>query len=405
MPSSRRRFLSSLALTLTGAAYGTSDADAIDPSLNSNLDWPMARYDPAGTGHHPTASGPTEDIAVQWTHDAPDWFFGTTSLIRRDDTLYAVGNGLLTLDSESGDRRFGYAGPYQSSPAVAPASTYNTDTLAVTASSGVFGLNASGGYTIPLLDHTIGAERWTGPQSAGGGFFGPADADTPVTADGVIYTALPGTNSVVALDPNNGQVQWRQTHHEDDPVSAEINRPAVKDGIVFVTNWPKQAAAYRAETGEQQWLVELDDQLLLPPIATDQGVVVPSREFVYFLDPTDGSEVWRYSTDGNATESTPAVADGTIFVADEQDSLHAIVLETGEQRWTAPFDGPTTPVIADGTVYAVKSGYSLVAIDAETGETLFEYRPSQVPLSTPIVGDGVLYVANRKRVLALEEAP
>jgi outer membrane protein assembly factor BamB len=219
----------------------------------------------------------------------------------------------------------------------------------------------------------------------------------------VIYTALPGTNSVVALDPNNGQVQWRRTHHEDDAVSAEINRPAVKDGLVFVTNWPKQAAAYRAETGERQWLVELDDQLLHPPVATDEGVVVPSREFVYLLDPADGSERWRYSTDGNATESTPAVANGTIFVADERESFHAIDLVTGQQRWTAPFDGPTTPVVADGTVYAVESGYSLVAIDADSGETLFDYRPSQVPLSTPIVGDGVLYAANRERVLALEE--
>jgi outer membrane protein assembly factor BamB len=97
------------------------------------------------------------------------------------------------------------------------------------------------------------------------------------------------------------------------------------------------------------------------------------------------------------------VADETVFVADERESLHAIDLVTGRQRWTAPFDGPTTPVVADGTVYAVESGYSLVALNAESGETLFEYRPTQVPLSTPIVGDGVLYAANRERVLALEE--
>jgi outer membrane protein assembly factor BamB len=363
----------------------------------------MARYDPAGTGHHPSASGPTDGVTVRWAHDAPDWFLGTTPLVRHGELLYAVGNGLLALDSESGSRRFGHTSPGRSSPALAPASAYKTDTLVVTAPSGVFGLNAGGGVTVPLVNHVIGAERWAGPQSAGGGFFGPADAEHPVTADGVIYTALPGTNSVVALDPNDGQVQWRRTHHEDDAVSAAINRPAVKDGLVFVTNWPKQAAAYRAETGERQWLVELDDQLLHPPVATDEGVVVPSREFVYLLDPADGTEMWRYATDGNATESTPAVADETVFVADERESLHAIDLVTGRQRWTAPFDGPTTPVVADGTVYAVESGYSLVALNAESGETLFEYRPTQVPLSTPIVGDGVLYAANRERVLALEE--
>ncbi|WP_157533198.1 PQQ-binding-like beta-propeller repeat protein, partial [Haloferax profundi] len=120
--------------------------------------------------------------------------------------------------------------------------------------------------------------------------------------------------------------------------------------------------------------------------------------------PTDGSVVWQYSTDGNATESTPAVANGTIFVANERDSLHAIDIETGRQRWTIPFEGPSAPIVADGTVYAVEAGYSLVGIDAASGDTLFEYRPSQVPLSTPIVGDGVLYAANRRRVVALREA-
>jgi outer membrane protein assembly factor BamB len=237
----------------------------------------MARYDPAGTGHHPTASGPTDDVAIRWAHSVPDWFLGTSSLVRRGETLYAVGSGLLALDSDSGDRKFGHRGPYQSAPAVAPAAAYTTDTLAVTAPSGVFGLSASGGFSVPLLEHTIGAERWAGPQSRGGGFFGPAEADNPANAK--VYTAVPGTNAVVALDPNNGQVQWRQTYHEDDSISAEINRPAVKDGVVYVTNWPKQAAAYDAETGERHWVVELGDQTLLPPVATDRGVVVPSREY------------------------------------------------------------------------------------------------------------------------------
>ncbi|WP_225317771.1 MULTISPECIES: PQQ-binding-like beta-propeller repeat protein [Haloferax] len=364
----------------------------------------MSRYDPEGTGHHPTASGPKDDVEILWKHDATDWFLGTSSLVRRGDTLYAVGNGLLALDSDSGERKFGHTGPYQSTPAFAPASVYESDTLAVTASSGVFGLNADGGFTIPLLDRNVGTERWTGPQTAGGGFFGPAKADTPVTATGRIYTALPGTNSIAALDPNDGQVLWRRTHHKDDAVSADINRPAVRDGLVFTTNWPGQAAAYQAETGDRVWMVELDDQLLLPPVATEQGVVVPSREFVYLLDQTDGSVVWQYSTDGNATESTPAVANGTIFVANERDSLHAIDIETGQQRWTVPFEGPSAPIVADGTVYAVEAGYSLVAIDAASGDMLFEYRPSEVPLSTPIVGDGVLYAANRRRVVALREA-
>ncbi|WP_394346458.1 PQQ-binding-like beta-propeller repeat protein [Haloarcula amylovorans] len=364
----------------------------------------MARYDPAGTGHHPTASGPKADVEIAWTHDAPEWFLGTAPPIRRGETLHIAGNGLLALDSETGERQFGHPGPYGSAPARVRSSVYETDTLAVTASSGVFGLNASGGLRIPLLGERFGVERWGGSQSPRPSFFGPADSATPVTADGTIYTAIPGANAVAALDPDDGGVRWRNTHHEDDAASAEFNRPAVRDGLVFVTNWPRQATAYRAETGERHWQRELDEQMVLAPVATDAGVVVQTRNGVQLLDTADGSTLWSRDLDANAVESAPAVADGTIFAADEQESLHALDLRTGEPRWTTPFDGPTSPVVADGVVYAVRSQVALVAVDAESGEQLFEYEPSEVPLSAPVVGDGVLYATNRRRVIALEEA-
>jgi outer membrane protein assembly factor BamB len=404
MALSRRRWLEVSGLALAGSLGSMVVTSGAESGHTSMYDWPMARYDPAGTGHHPSASGPKDGIKIAWTHDTTDWFLGTVSPIHQTGTIYAVGNGLLALDSDTGTRQFGVPGPYRSSPARARTSVYNTATLAVTAPSGVFGLNASGGFDIPLLQQSRDAERWAGPQSPTGGFFGSADLVPPVTANTTIYTAIPGTNSIAALDPTDGQVRWRSTHHEDDAVSVAFNRPAVHDGLVFVTNWPRQATAYRADTGEQHWQHELDEQTLLAPVATEEGVVVPSRNRVTLLNAADGTVLWDRALDGNVIESAPAVANGTIFVADEQESLHALDLATGEPLWTTPFEGSTSPVVADGIVYAVRSSYALVAIDAVSGTKRFEYQPSQVPLSTPIVGDGVLYAANRKRVIALEEA-
>lgn len=404
MAPSRRRLLAAAGVALAGSLGGALATGGAESDSASAADWPMARYDPAGTGHHPGAVGPKAAVETAWTHEATDWFLGTTPPIRLGGTIYAAGNGLLALDRDTGERQFGTPGPYQSSPARAETSVYDTDTLTVTAPSGVFGLNAGGGLKPPLLNRAVGTERWTGPRSPGPGFFGPADPATPVAADGTIFTSLPGTNSIAALDPDDGQVEWRRTHHEDDRVSVSFNRPAVADGVVFVTNWPWQVTAYDADSGAQRWQRELDEQTVLAPVATGEGVVVPSRNAVRLLDATDGSRLWKRTHDGNVTESAPAVADGTVFLADERGSMRAFDLETGESLWTTPFDGPTSPVVADGVVYAVRSGFSLVAIDAESGEKRFEYRPSQVPLSTPVVGDGVLYAVNRNRIIALEEA-
>lgn len=403
MPSTRRRFLVLSGLALAGSVAGESLASSDEADGPSADEWPMGRYDPAGTGHNPAASGPKDDVEVAWSHESTDWFLGTQQPIRRGNTIYATGNGLLALDSDTGQRQFGRPGPYQSSPARVPTSIYRTDTLAATAPSGIFGLNAGGGIDVPLLDHSLGSERWAGPEVPGPGFFGPNEAVTPVTADGTVFTPVPGTNSLVALDPTDGTVRWRSTHHEGEAIGDTFNRPVVRDDIVVVTNWPHQATAFDAKTGEQRWQRELDEQLILAPVATDAGIVVPSRNRVWLLDAADGSTVWERDLGGNATESAPAVGDGTIFVADEQESLHALNLATGEVLWSTPFDGPTTPVVADGYVYAVRSSFSLEAFDAETGEKQFVYEPSQVPLSPPVVGDGVLYVTNRKRVVALEE--
>ncbi|MBO4249257.1 PQQ-like beta-propeller repeat protein [Halomicrobium sp. IBSBa] len=400
MPSTRRRLLASAGFALAGAVGG-SVAGAQSESPPEPLSWPMARYDAAGTASHSSATGPRGEVEVAWSHESTDWFRGTTSPISVGGRLYAAGGGLLALDPENGERAFGATGPYQSSPARAPAAIYETATLAVTTPTEVFGLNEGGGIGVPLTDERLGVERWREPGSKPG-FFGPLEPPSPVVADETIYTPVPAGESLVALDSESGHVRWRVAF-DDEETSSSFQRPAIRDGLVFATAWPGQVSAYRAESGVRGWHRNLDEQMISSPVATAEGVVVQTREDVRLLDPADGSRLWDTDLDANVTDSVPAVADGTVFVADELGSMRALDLASGEVLWTTPFDGKTAPVVADGVVYAVRSGFELVGLDAASGERLFTYRPSQVPLSAPIVGDGRLYAANRKRVIALEE--
>lgn len=398
MPSTRRRLLASAGLAVAGAVGGSVATSQSDPSAET-VTWPMARYDAAGTAHHPSATGPSSEVRVAWRHETTDWYRGTTPPISADGRLYVVGHGLLVLDPETGERAFGAPGPYRSTPARSPASIYGTATLAVSTPTAVFGLNGGGGIDMPLTGERLGVERWTGPAS-GPSFFGSSEPVPPVVADETIYTAVPGTTALVALDPANGRVRWRSSL--DEETSSSLQRPAVRDGLVFATAWPGQVTAWRTETGAREWHRDLDEQMVSPPVATTEGVVVQTREGVRLLDPADGSPVWGIDLDANVTESVPAIAAGTVFAVDEQGSMHALDLDSGTEQWTTPFDGESAPVVADGVVYAVRSGFELVGIDAENGDRLFTFRPSQVPLSAPIVGDGVLYAANRERVIALE---
>jgi len=278
MPSTRRNFLTLAGVAVAGAVAPTGDAG--ETATASDVDWPMARYDPAGTGAHPTATGPKNDVERTWTYTSSSSFGRPVPPIHLDGTLYATHDGLVALDSDTGATQFERAGQYRSTPARVRASIYTTDTLAVTGSAGVVGLNAGGGIGLPGVDAAVGARRWTGPRAAEGGFFGQPMAVDPVTDDGTVYAAPPGADSIIALDANNGAVDWRQTPREGDGYGVEIKRPAVTDGRVFVTNWPYQATAYDAATGAQRWQRELEEQMVLAPVATDDGLVVQTRDAV-----------------------------------------------------------------------------------------------------------------------------
>ncbi|SDR05060.1 PQQ-binding-like beta-propeller repeat protein [Natronobacterium texcoconense] len=405
MPS-RRTLLAGVGIALAGGTTGAALASRPESPSSSPFDWPMAQYDPAGTGYNPDASGPTDDVQVAWEHDSTEWFRGASAPIRLGDTLYAVGNGLVALEVDSGERQFARHGPYTSSAAVARASAYRTETLAVTSTGGVYGLNASGGLDVPGLERGLGSQRWEGP---GSGQYRPtsehAPTTDPIAVDETVYATVPGTNDLVAVDASDGTERWRVTVEDDDIVSASFGRPTVRDGTVYVANWPNRVSAYDREDGTERWQRDLEDQMQLSSPATEEGVVVTSRNGVTLLDSDEGNTIWRRDLEGNAIDGAAAVAEGTVFLSDGNDRFHALDLETGESLWSVPFERETTPVVADGMVYAVEHDAVLVALEADTGEEQFRYEPPEVPLSPPIVGDGRLYAVNRGRIVALAEEP
>ncbi|WIV67716.1 PQQ-binding-like beta-propeller repeat protein [Natrialbaceae archaeon AArc-T1-2] len=400
MPS-RRWLLAGAGSVLTALVGGHAVAGRTR-SDGDSVHWPMARYDAAGTGHSPDASGPKDAVRVAWERELDTSFSGAVSPILFEGTLYAVGGPVVALEAETGELEFTHDGPYRSSPAPAATDVYRTDTLAISSPAGVVGLNAGGGYRIPLLGGRVGVDRWHGPgEDPDRSPLGPPDAPPPVAVDDAIYAAVPGTNDLVALEATDGTERFRVSHG----AGSGNWRPAVRNDTVYAVGYARELGAYDAETGENHWTVEIDDLTPHAPTVTDEVVVVPGRESVTAVEVDDGSVRWEYDHDGNVSppdRSDAAVADGRVFVADGTGSLHAIDLESGEERWTASVGGQASPVVADGVVYLTRRTVSVYAFDAETGEERWEYDLER-PTSAPAVGDGRLYLVGSRRIVALEE--
>ena len=86
--------------------------------------------------------------------------------------------------------------------------------------------------------------------------------------------------------------------------------------------------------------------------------------------PTSAPTVkWAFKTAGPIV-TTPAIADGVVYIGSMSGHLHAIDQQTGKEKWNFKSRMPiaSSAAVADGTVYFVSSTGSLAAIDAATGQ-------------------------------------
>ncbi len=87
-----------------------------------------------------------------------------------------------------------------------------------------------------------------------------------------------------------------------------------------------------------------------------------------------GGVKWVFNTGGPIVTS-PAIADGVIYIASLSGHLFAIDQQTGKEKWKFKSSMPiaSSPSIVDGILYFVSSGGALVALDVATGQPKWVY--------------------------------
>jgi len=85
---------------------------------------------------------------------------------------------------------------------------------------------------------------------------------------------------------------------------------------------------------------------------------------LYALAAETGDVQWRFETD-EVIVSSPTVASGVVFAADNGGNVFAFDGSTGDRRWTVETGASTwcSPIIVDGTLF-IETGGTLHAIDA-----------------------------------------
>ena len=94
-----------------------------------------------------------------------------------------------------------------------------------------------------------------------------------------------------------------------------------------------------------------------------------TNDKVYALDATTGSKQWSFAT-GDTVTSSPAVADGVVYVGSGDDHVRSLDATTGTRLWRATTGGPvvSVPAVANGVVYASSQDGNLYSYDLAGGQ-------------------------------------
>jgi eukaryotic-like serine/threonine-protein kinase len=105
---------------------------------------------------------------------------------------------------------------------------------------------------------------------------------------------------------------------------------------------------------------------------------------------------WRRSLE--VGDSSPAVANGVVYVTSGYGYVYALKASTGAVLWnySTGDDVQTSPAVANGVVYfgGYYNGYAstVYALNAATGALLWTYTIGPYTYSSPTVANGVVYV-------------
>lgn len=121
----------------------------------------------------------------------------------------------------------------------------------------------------------------------------------------------------------------------------------------------------------------------------------------------DGSEAWRYQPTGTVLDlGAPSVAGELVYLVASDDSVRAIGVTDGTQRWASALYSPPVPsppaVSGDG-VFVTDVDGTVYAFDALTGVETWRFATNRKAIAAPIVAfDTVVQPANDGSIVAID---
>jgi outer membrane protein assembly factor BamB len=245
-----------------------------------------------------------------------------------------------------------------------------------------------------------------------------------VAASGGIVYVCSADSNVYALNAFSGVKIWNFTTRwvvEDTP--------AIVNGIIYFGDVGGNVYALNIADGTRVWNFTTGIRVDSSPAVANGVMYIGSWDSnVYALDATNGQKIWNYSTAIIWSHNTPhssvssvVVGNGAVYAIGGDgyiNTLYALNTTNGILLWNTPIGetvtAPTTsPCAGNGLVFVGCSinippspgKADVVAFDATDGTPVWNQTGPAGGFSTPVLGDGALYVsASSSFIYALNAA-
>jgi outer membrane protein assembly factor BamB len=270
-----------------------------------------------------------------------------------------------------------------------------------------------------ILDAETGAVKSTFMPTGAGDSRGAVNYWSPVTvADGLAFVGFfqqkSEANGLYAIDAETGQQEWRV------PAESEIlSAPAYADGVVYYGTTDKKVYAVDVESRgiKPGWPFEADSAIWASPLVADGQVYVASMDHhLYCLDAQTGEKIWDTEV-GGAMAKQPLLVDGILYVGAFDGKVHAIKADSGELVEGFDFLANnwiwSTPLIGEGQLFVTSLDGFLYALDPATGNVMapYPYNSGEIDggkdviRANPVEAGGFIVIGTEKgRLIAVKEA-
>ena len=228
-----------------------------------------------------------------------------------------------------------------------------------------------------------------------------------------VLAAHDGPSYLLAVDPANGETQWKADRRAASSWTTPIVVPW-SGGELVVVSIDGSVEAYDAKTGERVWWIDgLSGNRLSSPVLVGQRVLAPSADSRSNLALPiehrgrlqDEQVLWR-GRNATASMSSPVVTGEAIYFINSRGVIRCLELGSGRSRWATRLASAAwaTPIVNGDRVYVFGTDGVASIFAADAPEPL-ELARNALTVSERVYGvaavDGALLVRTGRELIRI----